>query len=84
MKVVLTDSWTKVRLVRDVCFGSVAVSEEPTMRMAAFGRLPDVQDTRSRFQKKQKGTRTMYQLIKYQPNQVPWNKGKLVGQKLPL
>ncbi len=26
----------------------------------------------------------MYQLIKYQPNQVPWNKGKLVGQKLPL
>ncbi len=26
----------------------------------------------------------MYQLIKYQPNQGPWNKGKLVGQKLPL
>ncbi len=26
----------------------------------------------------------MYQLIKYSPNQVPWNKGKLVGQKLPL
>ena len=26
----------------------------------------------------------MYQLIKYQPNQAPWNKGKLVGQKLPL
>ena len=26
----------------------------------------------------------MYQLIKYIPNQVPWNKGKLVGQKLPL
>lgn len=26
----------------------------------------------------------MYQLFKYQPNQVPWNKGKLVGQKLPL
>ncbi len=26
----------------------------------------------------------MYQLIKYNPNQVPWNKGKLVGQKLPL
>ncbi len=26
----------------------------------------------------------MYQLIKSQPNQVPWNKGKLVGQKLPL
>ena len=26
----------------------------------------------------------MYQLIKYQSNQVPWNKGKLVGQKLPL
>ncbi len=26
----------------------------------------------------------MYQLIKYQPDQVPWNKGKLVGQKLPL
>lgn len=26
----------------------------------------------------------MYQLIKYQPSQVPWNKGKLVGQKLPL
>ncbi len=26
----------------------------------------------------------MYQLVKYQPNQVPWNKGKLVGQKLPL
>ena len=26
----------------------------------------------------------MYQLCKYQPDQVPWNKGKLVGQKLPL
>ena len=26
----------------------------------------------------------MYQLIKYQPNQVPWNKGKLVGPKLPF
>ena len=26
----------------------------------------------------------MYQLFKYDPNQVPWNKGKLVGQKLPL
>jgi integrase len=26
----------------------------------------------------------MYQLIKCQPNYVPWNKGKLVGQKLPL
>ena len=26
----------------------------------------------------------MYQLIKFNPNQVPWNKGKLVGQKLPL
>ena len=26
----------------------------------------------------------MYQIIKYNPNQVPWNKGKLVGQKLPL
>ncbi len=26
----------------------------------------------------------MYQLIKCHPDQVPWNKGKLVGQKLPL
>lgn len=26
----------------------------------------------------------MYQLIKHKPNHVPWNKGKLVGQKLPL
>ena len=26
----------------------------------------------------------MYQLIKHQPDQGPWNKGKLVGQKLPL
>ena len=26
----------------------------------------------------------MYQLLKYRPKQVPWNKGKLVGQKLPL
>lgn len=26
----------------------------------------------------------MYQLLRYRPNQVPWNKGKLVGQKLPL
>ena len=26
----------------------------------------------------------MYQLTKYQSNDVPWNKGKLVGQKLPL
>jgi integrase len=26
----------------------------------------------------------MYQLIKHKPNQVPWNKGKMVGQKLPL
>ncbi len=26
----------------------------------------------------------MYQLIKYNPNQIPWNNGKLVGQKLPL
>jgi len=26
----------------------------------------------------------MYQLIKHQPDQDPWNKGKLVGQKLPL
>jgi len=34
--------------------------------------------------KKQKGTRTMYQLIVHKPEQAPWNKGKLVGQKLPL
>ena len=26
----------------------------------------------------------MYALFKYKPKQVPWNKGKLVGQKLPL
>lgn len=26
----------------------------------------------------------MYQLIKHKPHQGPWNKGKLVGQKLPL
>jgi hypothetical protein len=26
----------------------------------------------------------MYQLIKRNPNHAPWNKGKLVGQKLPL
>lgn len=26
----------------------------------------------------------MYQLTKHQPHQGPWNKGKLVGQKLPL
>ena len=26
----------------------------------------------------------MYQLIKHDENQGPWNKGKLVGQKLPL
>jgi integrase len=26
----------------------------------------------------------MYQLIKHSPAQEPWNKGKLVGQKLPL
>jgi integrase len=26
----------------------------------------------------------MYQLSKYHPDQVSWNKGKLVGQKLPL
>ena len=26
----------------------------------------------------------MYQLIKCHPDQVPWNKGKLVGQKLPF
>ena len=26
----------------------------------------------------------MYQLIRHNPNQEPWNKGKLVGQKLPL
>jgi len=26
----------------------------------------------------------MYQLVRYDPNQEPWNKGKLVGQKLPL
>jgi integrase len=26
----------------------------------------------------------MYQIVKFKPNQVPWNKGKLVGQKLPL
>ena len=26
----------------------------------------------------------MYQLIKRDPNYVPWNKGKLAGQKLPL
>ncbi len=26
----------------------------------------------------------MYQLIKHQPGQAPWNKNKLVGQKLPL
>jgi integrase len=26
----------------------------------------------------------MFQLIKCNPDQVPWNKGKLVGQKLPL
>jgi len=52
--------------------------------MSAFGWIAAIQDTRSRFQKKQKGTKTMYQLIKYQPNLMPWNKGKLVGQKLPL
>ena len=26
----------------------------------------------------------MYALLKYKPKQVPWNKGKLVGQKPPL
>ena len=26
----------------------------------------------------------MYQLLKYRPDQEPWNKGRLVGQKLPL
>jgi hypothetical protein len=26
----------------------------------------------------------MYQPIKHQPDQGPWNKGKLVGQNLPL
>ena len=26
----------------------------------------------------------MFQVLKYEPKQVPWNKGKLVGQKLPL
>ncbi len=26
----------------------------------------------------------MYQVLKCKPKQVPWNKGKLVGQKLPL
>ena len=26
----------------------------------------------------------MFQLIKCNPDQIPWNKGKLVGQKLPL
>ena len=26
----------------------------------------------------------MYQLVKHYPNDGPWNKGKLVGQKLPL
>ena len=26
----------------------------------------------------------MLQLIKCNPDQIPWNKGKLVGQKLPL
>ena len=26
----------------------------------------------------------MYQLEKHNPNTTPWNKGKLVGQKLPL
>ncbi len=26
----------------------------------------------------------MYALFKHKPKQVPWNKGKLVGQKLPL
>ena len=26
----------------------------------------------------------MLQLIKFNPDQIPWNKGKLVGQKLPL
>jgi len=26
----------------------------------------------------------MYQLIKHKPHQRPWNKGRLVGQKLPL
>ena len=26
----------------------------------------------------------MYQLLVYKPNQIPWNKEKLVGQKLPL
>ena len=26
----------------------------------------------------------MLQLIKCNPDQIPWNNGKLVGQKLPL
>lgn len=26
----------------------------------------------------------MYALLKYKPKQIPWNKGKLVGQKPPL
>jgi len=26
----------------------------------------------------------MYQIIKYQQSEAPWNKGKIVGQKLPL
>ena len=26
----------------------------------------------------------MYQIIKHRPSEAPWNKGKIVGQKLPL
>ena len=26
----------------------------------------------------------MYQIIKHRPSDSPWNKGKIVGQKLPL
>ena len=26
----------------------------------------------------------MYQIIRHRPNEEPWNKGKIVGQKLPL
>jgi len=30
-----------VHVIDDVRFGSLAVTQEPSMRMAAFGRIPD-------------------------------------------
>jgi integrase len=65
-------------------FGSLAALTGNISLSAAMEGKPVVTGAACWFHKKIKGAKIMYQLIKQNRSQEPWNKGKLVGQKLPL